>query len=69
MYPDGSIRGRGGVILEGPNPSRILQDRLTLPTQRRSIDLGTGTIYRGGVIESGPNPSMRLAICLQTGIC
>ncbi len=69
LYPDGSIRGRGGIILEGPNPGRMLQEQLTLPINRRSIDLNSGTIYRGGLIESGPNPSRRLAICLQTGIC
>lgn len=69
LYPDGSIRGRNGILLEGPNPGRILDLGLTLPINTRSIDRHSGTIYRGGLIESGPNPGRVLSLCLQTGIC
>ena len=69
LYPDGSIRGRGGIIITGPDPGRILNQQLELPTERRSIDIKSGTIYKGGLIESGPDPSRRLAICLQLAIC
>lgn len=68
LQPDGSIRQRG-LILDGPNPGRILEQRLVLPLDRRSIDLHTGTIRRGGLIESGPDPSIRLQLCLQLGLC
>ena len=68
LYPDGSIRQRG-VLIEGPNPGRIIESRLLLPNQQRTIDLNSGTISRGGIIESGPNPMLRLQICMQTGIC
>ena len=64
--PDVLIRQRR-LLLDGPNPGRILEQRLVLPLDRRSIDLHTGTIRRGGLIESGPDPSIRLQICLQLG--
>ena len=69
LYPDGSIRNRYGLMLDGPSPSRLLNVQQTLPIHRQSIDLGSGSIYRGGVLQSGPSPSLRLAICMQTGIC
>ena len=68
MGSDGSIRQRG-VLIYGPNPVRVLQDRLTLPIDRLSIDLDHGSIYRGNVLESGPSPIRRIQICMQTGIC
>lgn len=69
LYPDGSIRGQGGILLDGPNPSRILQQQMTLPINRYTIDPSSGTIYRGGIMQSGPSPSRSLAICMQLGIC
>jgi len=69
LYPDGSIRDRYGLMLDGPSPSRLLNVQQTLPINRQSIDLGSGSIYRGGVLQSGPSPSLRLMICMQTGIC
>jgi len=69
LYPDGSIRNRYGLMLDGPSPSRLLNVQQTLPIHRQSIDLGSGSIYRGGVLPSGPSPSRRLMICMQTGIC
>jgi hypothetical protein len=69
LYPDGSIRNRYGLMLDGPSPSRLLHVQQTLPINRQSIDLGSGSIYRGGVLQSGPSPSRRLMICMQTGIC
>lgn len=68
LQPDGSIRQRG-LLLDGPNPRRILEQRLVLPLDRRSIDLHAGTIRRGGLIESGPDHSIRLQLCLQLGLC
>ena len=68
LQPDGSIRQRG-LLLDGPNPGRILQQRLTLPLDRRSLDLHTGVIRRGGLLESGPDPSVRLQLCLQLALC
>ena len=69
LYPDGSIRNRSGLMLEGPSPTRLLRYQQTLPVNRYSVDLGSGSIYRGGVLQSGPSPSRRLSICMQTGIC
>lgn len=69
LYPDGSIRNRSGLMLEGPSPSRLLQVQQTLPIQRHSIDLNSGSIDRGGVLHSGPSPSLRLMLCMQTGLC
>lgn len=69
LYPDGSIRDRYGLMRDGPSPSRLLNVQQTLPINRQSIDLGSGSIYRGGVLQSGPSPSRRLMICMQTGIC
>ena len=69
LYPDGSIRDRNGIILEGPNPSRMLEMQQTLPVNRLSVDLNNGAIYRGSLIESGPSPFRRLMICSQTGLC
>jgi len=69
LYPDGSIRDRYGLMRDGPSPSRLLNLQQTLPINRHSIDLGSGSIYRGGVLQSGPSPSRRLMICMQTGIC
>ena len=69
LYPDGSIRDRYGLMLEGPSPSRLLDLQQTLPINRQSIDLNSGSTYRGGVLQSGPSPSLRLMICMQTGIC
>lgn len=68
MGPDGSIR-QYGLLIDGPNPGRVLQDRLTLPINRRSIDSGSGSIYRGNLLESGPSPMRRIQLCMQTGIC
>ncbi len=68
MGPDGSIRQRG-VLIDGPNPGRVLENRLALPINRLSIDLDNGSIYRGNVLESGPSPMRRIQICMQTGIC
>ena len=56
-------------MLEGPSPSRLLDLQQTLPINRQSIDLNSGSTYRGGVLQSGPSPSLRLMICMQTGIC
>ena len=69
LYPDGSIHDRYGLMRDGPSPSRLLNVQQTLPINRQSIDLGSGSIYRGGVLQSGPSPSRRLMICMQTGIC
>ena len=69
LQPDGSIRNRYGLMMEGPNPGRMLRHRQTLPINRYSIDMGSGSIYRGGVLQSGPSPSRRMNICMQTGIC
>lgn len=69
QYPDGSIRGRGGYLLQGPDPSYRIREMLTLPTQRQTIDLNTGIRYRGGLMQSGPDPSVRLSACYQLGIC
>ncbi|WP_341884142.1 hypothetical protein [Synechococcus sp. UW140] len=68
MGPDGSIR-QYGLLIDGPNPGRVLQDRLTLPINRRSIDPGSGSIYRGNLLESGPSPMRRIQLCMQIGIC
>ena len=68
MYPDGSIRNRG-VLVEGPNPGRILNDRLVLPINRGTIDLNSGSISRGNVLVEGPNPGRRIRVCMQTGLC
>jgi hypothetical protein len=68
LYPDGSIRQRG-VLIDGPNPARIIQQRTILPMNQQSIDLQTGIIRRGTIMQSGPDPSLRLQICMQTGIC
>jgi hypothetical protein len=67
LYPDGSIRQRG-IIIDGPDPYRILNERLTLPLNRRTFDPDSFSIYRGGILESGPNPMMRLRVCMQTGL-
>lgn len=69
LQPDGSIRNRYGLMIEGPNPGRILRQRQTLPINRLSVDIGSGSIYRGGLLQSGPSPSRRMNICMQTGIC
>ena len=69
LQPDGSIRNRYGLMIEGPNPGRILRQRQTLPINRLSVDVGSGSIYRGGLLQSGPSPSRRMNICMQTGIC
>ena len=68
MGPDGSIR-QYGLLIDGPNPGRVLQDRLTLPINRRSIDSGSGSIYRGNLLESAPSPMRRIQLCMQIGIC
>ena len=57
-----------GILLDGPNPSRILQQQ-TLPINRHTIDPSSGTIYRGGIMQSGPSPPRSLTICMQLGIC
>ena len=67
MYPDGSIHGPGGLLLDGPNPGRVLQQRQEPQLNRQYIDLNSGTIYRGGVMQTGPNPGLRNSICLQYG--
>lgn len=69
LYPDGSIRDRYGLMLDGPSPSRLLDLQQTLPINRQSIDLNSGSTYRGGVLQSGPSPYLRLMICMQTGNC
>ena len=69
LQPDGSIRNRYGLMIEGPNPGRILRQRQTLPINRLSVDVGSGSIYRGGLLQSGPSPARRMNICMQTGIC
>ena len=68
MYPDGSIRQRG-LIIDGPNPGRVLREQMLLPTQRSSIDLNSGTIYKGGLINSAPSQLRLIQICMQTGAC
>lgn len=68
MYPDGSIRNRG-VLVGGPNPGHILDDRLVLPINKSTIDLTSGSISRGNRLVGGPNPGRRLQVCMQTGLC
>lgn len=68
MYPDGSIRNRG-VLEDGSNPGRILNDRLVLPINRSTIDLTSGSISRGNRLVGGPNPGRRLQVCMQTNLC
>ena len=67
MYSDGSIHGPGGLLLDGPNPGRVLQQRQEPQLNRRYIDLNSGTIYRGGVMQTGPDPAFRNSICFQLG--
>jgi len=68
LNPDGSIHRRG-IVIDGPNPERLIQERMILPDNRHSIDLGNGIIRRGGIMQSGPNPNLRLQICMQTELC
>jgi len=68
LNPDGSVHRRG-IIIDGPNPQRMIQERMILPGNRHSIDLNSGIIRKGGMMQSGLNPNLRLQICMQTGIC
>ncbi len=69
LYPDESIHDRYGLMLDDPSPRLLLDLLQTLPLNRQSIDLNSGSIYRGGIRQSGPSPSFILMICMQTGIC
>lgn len=68
MSSDGSIRQRG-LIIDGPNPGRVLREQMLLPTQRSSIDLDSGIIYKGRLINSAPSQLRLIQICMQTGVC
>jgi hypothetical protein len=68
MSPDSSIRQRG-LLIDGPNPGRVLREQMLLPMQRPSIDLNSGTIYKGGLIDSAPSQLRLMQICMQTGVC